>query len=150
VHLVVVVVVVLRVVVVVVVVVVVPLAVVVVVVVVVVLVGGEDADCDEGAELLVVVVESAGREAGGIGSTAPNSAGSRLGASSVSVPRANSVQAIAPTRAPTASRPCPGCRVDPIGVLRVFQRPLVVDRGIYITRTGESRSDHGKGVVRSE
>jgi hypothetical protein len=93
--------------------------VVVLVVVVVVVVVVEDDDEDWGAELAVeVVVGPADCEAGGIGSTAPNSVGS-LRRSSPRVPKANSVQVIAPTTAPTASRPCPLCRVDPIGVLRV-------------------------------
>jgi hypothetical protein len=72
----------------------------------------------DGAEL-VVVVGPVDCEAGGIGSTAPNSAGSRSAPSSLSRPMANNVQAIAPTTAPTANRPCPFCRGDPIGVLRM-------------------------------
>jgi hypothetical protein len=87
-----------------------------VLVVVVVLV---DDDADDCGVALVVAVAPADCEAGGIGSTAPNSDGSFSGRSSPSVPKANNVQAIAPTTAPTASRPCPFCRVDPIGVLRV-------------------------------
>jgi hypothetical protein len=90
----------------------------VVVVVVEVVVVVVDDDSDGGAALVVVVVAPAGLEPGGIGSTAPNSDGSRLGWLSPSVPKANSAQAIAPTTAPTASRPCPFCRVDPIDVLR--------------------------------
>lgn len=103
---------------------------VVVVVVVVVLLPDDD---EEAEPLVVVVVGLDDLDMGGIGSTAPNSVGSCSGRSalSVSVPRAKSVQVIAPTTAPTASRPCPRCRVDPIGVLRVIQRPLVVGRGIY-------------------
>ena len=74
----------------------------------------DDADpSDRGAELLVVTVGPADCEAGGIGSTAPNSDGSS-GRSSPSVPKANNVQAIAPTTAPMASRPCPFRRVDSI------------------------------------
>ena len=69
---------------------------------------------DRGAELLVVTVAPEDCEAGGIGSTAPNSDGSPSGRSSPSMPRANSVQAIAPTTAPMASRPCPLRRVDSI------------------------------------
>ncbi|WP_133905973.1 hypothetical protein [Actinophytocola oryzae] len=84
-----------------------------VVVVVVVVVAGFSPDCS-GVVLAVVVAAPLDCEAGGIGSTAPSSDGSRSGASSVSVPRANSVQTIAPTTAPTASLPCPGCRVDPM------------------------------------
>lgn len=103
------------------------LSVVVVVVVVVVaavaavVVVVDDDDCD--TELTLVVVGPADCVAGGIGSTAPNSDGSRSDASSPRVPKANRVQTIAPTTAPTARRPCPLpcplCRVDPIGVLRV-------------------------------
>jgi hypothetical protein len=74
---------------------------------------------------LGVVVAPADCEAGGIGSTAPSSVGSRSGgASSPSRPTAKIVHTIAPTRAPAASRPCPLCRGDPMGVLRVCQRPL--------------------------
>jgi hypothetical protein len=92
----------------------------VVVVVVVVVLLGED---DDDAEPVVVVVVGAldGWAPGGMGSTAPASVGSRSGWSGppASVPNAKSVHVIAPTTAPTASRPCPLCRVDPIGVLRV-------------------------------
>jgi hypothetical protein len=95
----------------------------VVVVVVVVVVDEPDepdrAEADGGVPALVVVEAPADCEAGGIGSTAPNSDGSLSGGPSLSVPKANNVQAIAPTTAPTASRPCPFCSVDPIGVLRV-------------------------------
>jgi hypothetical protein len=96
----------------------------VVVVVVVVVVDESDApdeaEDDGGVPALVVVVAPVDCEAGGIGSTAPNSDGSLSAWPSLSVPKANNVQAIAPTTAPTASRPCPFCRVDPIGVLRVY------------------------------
>jgi hypothetical protein len=101
----------------------------VVVVVVVVVVDESDAsdgsDADDDASALVVVVAPADGEAGGIGSTAPSSDGSFSDWPSPSMPKANNVQAIAPTTAPTASRPCPFCRVDPIGVLRV--RPATTD-----------------------
>jgi hypothetical protein len=97
-------------------VVVVVVAVVVLSVVVVVVVLEPDSDPD-GADCVVVVVGPADCEAGGIGSTAPNSDGSRSGPPpSVSVPRVNSVHTIAPTTAPTARRPWPCCRVDPISV----------------------------------
>ncbi len=106
--------------------------VVVVVVVVVVLLLAED---DDTADPVVVVVVGAvdGGAPGGIGSTAPASVGSCSGRSGspASMPRPKSVHVIAPTTAPTASRPCPLCRVDPIGVLRVTQRLLVVDAEIY-------------------
>jgi hypothetical protein len=75
-----------------------------VVVVVVVLSSGDDSD--DGASVEVVAVAPADCEAGGIGSTAPNSDGSRPGRSEPSsAPNAKSVQVIAPTTAPTASRP---------------------------------------------
>lgn len=75
----------------------------------------DDADSeDRGAELLRVAVGPADCEAGGIGSTAPNSDGSASGRPSPRVPKANNVQAIAPTTAPMASRPCPFRRVDSI------------------------------------
>ncbi|MFL6124847.1 hypothetical protein [Actinophytocola sp.] len=83
------------------------------VVVDVVVVVDDESDRRGEAEVLVAV-EPADCEAGGIGSTAPNSEGSRSGGSWSSMPRANNVQAIAPTTAPTASRPCPCCRVDPM------------------------------------
>ena len=75
---------------------------VVVVVVVVVVLSADDSvdDC-----VVVVAVGPADCEAGGIGSTAPNSDGSCSGRSSPpSAPNAKSVQVIAPTTAPTASR----------------------------------------------
>jgi hypothetical protein len=91
--------------------------VVVVDVVVVVVIVVDDAGWE--TTLVVVAVGAADRDAGGIGSTAPNSAGSRSDESSPSTPKANRVQASAPTTAPTASRPCPLLRrEDSIGVLR--------------------------------
>jgi len=91
--------------------------VVVVLVVVVVVVVVDDAGWE--TTLVVVAVGAADRDAGGIGSTAPNSAGSRSDESPPSTPKANRVQASAPTTAPTASRPCPLLRrEDSIGVLR--------------------------------
>jgi len=113
-----VVVVVLRVVVVVVLAVVVVVVVAVVVVVVDAVVAVVDSASDD-ADALVVTVGPAECEAGGTGSTAPNSDGSRSAPSSDNTPMANNVHARAPTTAPTASRPCPCCRVDPIGVLQV-------------------------------
>jgi hypothetical protein len=89
-------------------------AVVVVVVVVVVVELSDDPDLDEDDDVLdgaepravAVVVGPADREAGGIGSTAPSSDGSRLGRSVlVRAPNAKRVQVIAPTTAPTANRP---------------------------------------------
>jgi hypothetical protein len=74
-----------------------------------------DDESDDRAEAdVLVTVDPADRDAGGIGSTAPTSEGSRGGVSWRSMPSANNVQAIAPTTAPTASRPCPCCRVDPM------------------------------------
>jgi len=113
-----VVVVVLRVVVVVVLAVVVVVVVAVVVVVVDAVVAVVDSASDD-ADALVVTVGPAECEAGGTGSTAPNSDGSRSAPSSDNTPMANNVHARAPTTAPTASRPCPCCRVDSIGVLQV-------------------------------
>jgi hypothetical protein len=75
---------------------------VVVVVVVVVLDGVDDS---EDAAVVVVAVAPVVREAGGIGSTAPNSDGFSGTSSSVRVPKAKRVHTMAPTTAPTASRP---------------------------------------------
>lgn len=85
---------------------------------VVVVVVVDDLDDAAEADVLPAAVAADDCDAGGIGSTAPTSDGSRTGALSLSTPIASNVQAIAPTTAPTASRPCPCCRVDPIGVLR--------------------------------
>ncbi|MBB4910374.1 hypothetical protein FHR82_006632 [Actinophytocola algeriensis] len=61
---------------------------------------------EDDASVVVVAVAPADCEAGGIGSTAPNSDGSCSGRSEPpSAPSAKSVQVIAPTTAPTASRP---------------------------------------------
>ena len=81
--------------------------VVVVVVDVVVLSPDDGADEDDDTPLVVVATTPFDWEAGGIGSTAPNSDGSCSVRSvpSASEPNAKSVQVIAPTTAPTASRP---------------------------------------------